>query len=168
MHLEWAWIWLALPPLLVWVLWLSRRSYADLRPWVRRACAGVRVLVLICLLGALSRPVWVRHTDGQHLLFLLDVSRSVSRDNLEAALTDIDHLAGDATRAGHRVSVIAFGRQARLLIASERTWNGWTEPQRDLVLHETALPGLHARRTQLVSEGAPRDVLDTLQQHVDE
>src|SRR4051794_1200226 len=96
MRTEAAWVWLLLPLLLGGVWWLSRRSYAQLEPAARWCSAGVRAVILACLVAALARPVLLRRTDGQHLIFLLDASRSISRENLEAAMGDISRLAHDA------------------------------------------------------------------------
>lgn len=168
MRMEFAWIWLTLPLLLGWVWWLARKSYAQLSPTAKWGSVIARVLILILLLGALSRPIWERRTSGQHVLFLLDSSRSVSRENLEAALTEIDKLAAEAVKVGrNRVSVIAFGKQPRLLAGPTRDWSGWTAEQRELVLHETSLAEAHTRRTKLVSEGVPKEKLDEAQKQID-
>ena len=72
MRMEFAWVWLALPLLLVWVWWLARKSYAQLAPAARWVSVATRVLILVLLLGALSRLVWERRTQGQHVLFVID------------------------------------------------------------------------------------------------
>src|SRR5262245_56864850 len=136
MRFESAWPWLLVPPLIVWVWWLARRSYAQHRPGWRRASAGLRLLILICLVAAVSRPVWFHAGRGQHLLFLIDVSRSVSRENLEGAMADTDRLAREALQRGpHRLSVVAFGRDPRVLANSQGAWKGWDDAQRNLLLH---------------------------------
>src|SRR5262249_35847499 len=114
---EAAWFWWLIIPALAWVWWLARRSYAQLSAAARRSSAALRLVIIVCLLGALARPVWLRSTSGQHLIFLLDVSRSISRANLQAGTAQIERLPPDAPDQGrgHRVSVIAFGRPPRLL-----------------------------------------------------
>lgn len=168
MRVEAAWIWLALPILLVWVAWLTRKSYAHLSPAARRGSAALRLAILLLLLAAISRPVWLRRTDGQHLLFLLDVSRSVTRDNIEAALADIDRLAraAAADNSAHRVSVITFGASPRLLLGPRSDWSGWTDEHRDLALHEYLLPELNASRASLIAAGAPADELKRLEDRI--
>jgi Mg-chelatase subunit ChlD/uncharacterized membrane protein len=169
MHLEAPWIWFCLPPLLVWVWWLARRSYAQLSPRSRWISAGLRSLILLCLLGAMSQPLWLRSTRAQHLIFALDVSRSLSRENLEAGLAEIDRLAREALSKGpHRISVVAFGRQPRLVVSAQQNWAGWTPEQRDLVLHESSLPGLRTQMTQLISQGASEQQQRDLKKHIDE
>jgi Mg-chelatase subunit ChlD len=154
MRFEAALFWIALPALLLWVLWLSRRSYAQLAPRSRWGSAAVRAVILAALLGALSRPVWLRTSHAQHVLFVVDASRSVTKGNVEAALGDIDHLAAEATKQGHRVSVIAFGRRPRLVIDSATSWSGWTTDQRDLLMHESVLPSLRTRLAQMITQNA--------------
>jgi Mg-chelatase subunit ChlD/uncharacterized membrane protein len=164
MRTELVWVWLALPPLLAWVWWLSRKSYAQLSPRARIASAVARVLILIFLLGALSRPVWEKPSRVQHSLFLLDVSRSITRENLDAALTEIDRLAKEATASGEsRVSVIAFAERPRQLVAPTRSWAGFAPETRDLVLHETSLLELNTRRASLMTASAPKDQLQEVE-----
>jgi Ca-activated chloride channel family protein len=168
MRMEAAWIWLTLPVLLVWVGWLARKSYAHLSPAARRASVLLRIAVLVLLLGAISRPVWLRAADGQHVIFLLDASRSVDRDNIEAAMADIDRLARDALGRGsaHRISLIAFGERPRLLLGPAAQWDGWNDEQRDLLLHETILPDLHTQRAGLLSRGATSEELAEIDRRI--
>lgn len=166
MRMESAWVWLLLPLLLVWVWWLARKSYAHLRPQARALSVALRIAIMILLLGALARPVFMRATRGQHVLFLLDVSRSVSRDNLAAAMQDIDRLARQSASGGHRVSLIAFGRGAQPLLTAERSWNGLTDAHKDLILHETAIVDLNAQRAKLIAEGATGAPIDDLQKRI--
>lgn len=156
MRLEMAWIWLTLPALLLWVWWLSRRSYAQLRPDARLLSASLRLLIMLALVAALSGPVWLRSNRGQHLVFLLDASRSITRENLDAALTDIDRIAAAATKDGpHRISIIAFGAEPRLLVSGQRSWSGWTQPQSDMILHEYSLPELRSGLAAMIARSAP-------------
>lgn len=168
MRFEAAWFWIALPPLLAWAWWLSRRSYAQLTRGARRASLALRVVILVCLVAALARPAWERTTRGQHVIFLLDASRSLGRENLNAAIADIDKMATEAAKGPNRVSVIAFGRQPRLLIAGQRGWTGWKPDQKDMVLHEVSLPELRTRLSQVVTRNAPEQERKDLQKHIDE
>ncbi len=155
MAFEAAWVWWLAPLLAVHVLWMSRRSYAQLAPPAARASLVVRLVVLLLLVGALSRPsAWTRHHRSE-LVFLLDVSRSVTAENLEAALEDIDRLASAAARSGREttLSVAAFGEHATLLVRSERAWNGWPDEMRERILYQTTLPKLYAQRTERISAG---------------
>jgi Ca-activated chloride channel family protein len=167
LHFDAAWVWLLAPLVLAWVAWLALKGYAQLSPWARRTSAGLRAVIILAMLAALSRPTWDTSTRAQHVIFLLDDSRSVSRENLEAALADIDRLASEALASGpHRVSVIAFGRRPETIVAARSSWPGWTPDTRDLVLHDSALPELRMRLTRLVSQSAPEGEQAALKDHI--
>lgn len=168
MVFEGPWYWVALPPLLVWVWWLSRRSYAQLSPATRRISTALRLVILACLIGALSRPIWMSSTRGQHVVFLVDASRSLSKENLDAALEDVVKSATEVGKSGpHRFSVIAFGKRPRLVVSGQRGWREWTQEQRDFVLHETSLPELRSRLAKATADNVPEVERKELQRRID-
>ncbi len=167
MRMEAAWIWLALPPLLLWVWWFWRQSYAQMGPSGRAISLALRLVVIACLLAALSRPIFVRQTGSQHVLFVLDVSRSVSKENLDSAMADIDRLAREAVGKGHHASVILFADQPRTLIDRQRSWDSWTDEHRDSILHESALPALNTELARLSSDRATDPARDSLRKRID-
>jgi hypothetical protein len=61
-----------------------------------------------------------------------------------------------------------FGRQPRLLVSGQSGWTGWTPAQRELVLHDSALPAMHSRLTQLISQGASERERAELQKQIDD
>jgi Ca-activated chloride channel homolog len=156
---------LALPILLAWVWWLSRRSYAHLSPAARIGSSALRILILVLLLAALAKPLLHKSTRGQHIIFLLDASRSISAENIEAALADIDRLAA-AIPAGHRLSLIAFGHHPRILINAAGSWSGWQEALRELPLYESTLPTLQSQRARLLVESAPAERLEEITRRI--
>ncbi|MBI5862944.1 MAG: VWA domain-containing protein [Planctomycetes bacterium] len=158
MRFEAAWIWLLAPPLLAYLLWLALRSYAQLSRSARWASLLARALVVLLALGAISRPALLRSTSGSQVVFLLDVSRSVSADNIDAAMEETDRLIRAALReSGVRVSVAAFGQNATLLAREATTWDGWPEDAKAKIRHERALPELIAERTKKLSAGLAAD-----------
>jgi hypothetical protein len=96
--------------------------------------------------GALAAHPRPHTTSGQHLYFLLDTSRSVGRENLAAGIAEIERLASESSRGKHRITVIGFGRQPRILVNAAKSWNGLDQPVREQLLHETSLPELNAQR----------------------
>ncbi len=167
MRFEAAWCWLLLPPLVVYLWWLARRSYAQLRAPVRRLSLGLRVLLVLLLAAALSRPVLLTRTARSHTVFLIDVSRSVSGENLAAELDDADRLARQATGEGHAVSVIAFGERARL-IAAGHPWKGWDPELREQIEYRASLPALYAERGNLLASSAPApEALEALRKRIE-
>jgi Ca-activated chloride channel family protein len=167
LHFEFPWLWLALPPLLLWVWWFWRKSYAQMGATGRTASFVLRAAIVALLLAALARPILVHTTSSQNVLFLLDVSRSISKDNLESGMADIDRLAKEAVKQGHRVSVIAFADQPRLLIDKAKSWDGWNESQRDLIEHESVLPSLNSQLAKLASENGSKEAKDALKKRID-
>lgn len=144
-----AWWWLV-APLLVYLAWTSRRSYAQLGPWARRASLAARSLMLLLLVAALARPVLPVAAGRRHVVFVLDVSRSVTAENRKAALEEVDRLAREASSSPDpaRVSVVAFGEDARLLVREADRWSGWAPELRERVLFEETLAALRAERAR--------------------
>jgi Mg-chelatase subunit ChlD len=165
---EAAWFLLALPPLLLWLWWLGRKSYAQLRVTARWSSLALRLIMLTCLVGALARPILVRTHDRQHVLFLIDASRSISEQNLDAALKNVDQLARQVVEQdrGHRISVIAFGRAPRLMLAEQTSWPGWSDRQRELIQHQIALPMLYSQRAAIGSDAATDEAEKTLEARI--
>ncbi|NLE59343.1 MAG: VWA domain-containing protein, partial [Planctomycetes bacterium] len=170
MKFEVIWVWLIAPPLLAYLWWLHRRSYAQLVPFARRASLALRGVILLCLLAALSRPVWMRVINRSHAVFLIDVSRSVTIDNLEAAMADADRVARRFLKSASSptVSVVTFGKEARLPVGMQRNWTGWPEALRRQMLYQQQLPELYARRTKMVSQGAQPDSLQGVEEEIAE
>ncbi|MCZ6817168.1 MAG: VWA domain-containing protein [Planctomycetota bacterium] len=153
MRFESLWPWLCFPLLLVYLWWLARRSYAHLVPAARYVGLALRVAILTCLVAAISRPARLKPATHNHLIFALDVSKSISPDNLRSALDDIDRLARQAfeSDSDHRISLLAFGRQPSLLVRAESEWVGWSKEHREQIEYQESLPALYAERTQLIS-----------------
>ncbi len=156
MRFEAAWIWLLALPLLAYLAWLARRSYAQLSPAVRWGSFAIRVVVMLALLAALARPVWLKQSNAHHVVFLLDVSQSVSSENLDAALEQIDALAKDSLEESRnpRLSLAAFGQSATLLVRSDKKWDSLKPELREKLAYAKSLTGLYEQRTKLVSGGA--------------
>lgn len=137
MHLASPW-WLALAALLPLYLWVChRRSYARLASWARWSALSLRFVILLLILAALSRPSLALRRTASHLVWVVDVSSSVSEENVTAGLDQVDKLASRALESGQadRVSVVAFGEDAELVIAGATKWQGWEESTLDLLRH---------------------------------
>lgn len=152
MQFEAAWLWLFVPPLLVYLWWLAVRGYAQLSPAARRISLALRVILVLLLLAALSRPTWMRAARTQHVVLLLDASQSVSAANIDAGLAQIDSLARDALAAGDaRVTVAVFGESARVLVRGVTRWNRLSEDDQESIAYARTLPTLYAERTRLIT-----------------
>lgn len=163
MHVESPWWWLAAAAIPVYLWWFHRRSYARLAPWAQRAGLALRLAILLCIVAALSQPSWLRTRSSNHLVFAIDVSESVSEENIDAAVDQVDALAAEAFDSGRaqRVSVVAFGERAELVIPAVSEWHGWDEPALDLLRHRHFVTELRreqvAARSQEPSEVAGED-----------
>lgn len=73
----------------------------------------VRVLALLLVVLALSRPYFDTGHEGRDLVFVVDRSRSMPEGARQSAL-ELVRLAEDARRDGDRVAVIGFGAGASI------------------------------------------------------
>ena len=149
-----AW-WLLVPIFIVYLVWLSRRSYAQLARASKWSALALRIVILCLLIAAVTQPVWLVRSNRNHLVFMLDVSKSISSDNLQAALDDVDKLAKSAGEQSRRsrFSLIAFGASPRLLVSSASQWSDSRGPLPEQLLYQQSLPSLYAKRTRLISAG---------------
>jgi Ca-activated chloride channel family protein len=133
--------------------------YAQLQPLARRASLLLRSLVLLLLIASITRPTYLSRSNRYHLVFLLDVSKSIVTENLDAALDDIDRLARQVThgKADCHITVAAFGCQPSLLVRAQDQWDGWSPEQREKIRYRISLPELYKKRTALVSAHASSD-----------
>src|SRR5262245_38514343 len=149
MRFEAAWVWWLALPLLGYLWWLTRISYAQLTPLARWGSFALRVAIFALVLAAISRPAWLKSSTQSHTVFLLDASRSISAANLDAALNEIDRLAKEALLdSSTRVSVIAFGQSPSLLIRSVASWNGWPADVRERIRYDESARTLIEERTK--------------------
>lgn len=145
--------WLLMPPLLAYLLWFAWRGYAHLSKAGRVGSLALRAAMLTLLIAALTRPDLARAVHRRQLVFVVDVSQSISPENLDAALEDVDRLVKEASAAPLRpdVSVVAFGRRPRLVLSTKTAWTGWPPELRELLGYRRTLGELRLRRTQLVA-----------------
>jgi uncharacterized membrane protein len=111
---EKAWYLLLLVPLLPAVWWLSRGSLAGLSRWRRWMAVGLRMAVIMLVVGALAGMQLEKRTNRITVIYLLDQSLSVPQDQRQAMLQYVN----EAVRRHHeqsnedKVGVIVFGRDA--------------------------------------------------------
>jgi Ca-activated chloride channel family protein len=112
MRLEFAepWILLLLP--LAVLLWLwQRRSPAPLSSLRRRWSTGLRVGIFVCVALALTEPRWLGNTRDVHVMWMVDVSRSVGEAGRKEAKAFVDSVEG--APAGSSQSWLMFAGRAR-------------------------------------------------------
>lgn len=101
-------LWLLLAVPLVWLAHLAART--NFNPRQRWLQAGVRSLLLVALALALARPVISGRSSRQSIVYVVDVSHSVSSHAIAAAAARIDELNA-AVRPVHS-RIVAFGATA--------------------------------------------------------
>jgi uncharacterized membrane protein/uncharacterized protein YegL len=108
---------LALLPVLAYVWWVSRRTRTSLGRRHLGALFVVRTAVVALLLLALMRPHVNRPGTGMSVVFLVDVSRSISPEFLSAAI----RWSGDAVAKGdpEHARFIGFAAQASMVSSAE-------------------------------------------------
>ena len=100
---------LALIPLLVV---FSFRSLAGLGPIRRWIAIAARCLVIACMVFALAGMQYIKKTDDLSVVFLIDRSRSVPRDQQLQAFQDIEAALPKKRELKDRLGVIAFDGKA--------------------------------------------------------
>ncbi|MEZ6015070.1 MAG: VWA domain-containing protein [Planctomycetota bacterium] len=113
-----AWFW-ALALLLPLVLFWHFKSYADLRPGRKGLISALRILGLLCVVTALSRPVLLRPNSDRTVLFLIDVSDSARAEVLDKAWAEIEAATQDLD-SGETAGVVLFGGAPKLFVAPRR------------------------------------------------
>lgn len=106
------WLWL-LPLGVTWVLWLTWHSDVQMSVWRRWTAAGMRVVIVTFLAGALAGIQWRKPQEGMNVFFLLDRSDSIPSAQQEAAreyVTRVSELKHKTDQAG----VIVFGSEASI------------------------------------------------------
>ncbi|MBN8248748.1 MAG: VWA domain-containing protein, partial [Verrucomicrobia bacterium] len=104
---------LLLLPAGAWTLWLAWRSDASLSPWRRGAAIGLRVIVLLALVGAIAGAQWRRPQEGMNTFFLLDRSDSVPSGQQESARSAANRWA-KAKKESDKAGFLIFGTDAAL------------------------------------------------------
>src|SRR5512132_1899217 len=113
-------LWLLLFVPLVWLASLVARTTFNAR---QRAVQGiVRSLLLVTLALALARPIWSTSSPRQSIVYLVDVSHSVSGRAIDAAAARIEEI--DRTVHPTQSRIVVFGRTAARIdnVAALRTF----------------------------------------------
>jgi uncharacterized membrane protein len=116
LEITYPWFLLALAAL--GLLWLrAKESVALFTPKRRQLSFLLRCVVVALVVLALTDPRWLQSSDRQHVLWLVDVSRSVGKEGINAA----SKFMAEANKDGKidSQSIGAFAGQAALLPSEE-------------------------------------------------
>ena len=104
-------LWLLLVVPLIWVAhFAGRTNFTSRQRWLQTV---VRSLLLACLAFALARPVISTASSRESVIYIVDVSHSISSTAIEGAAGTIDELNRQLRPDHHRV--IAFAAEALAL-----------------------------------------------------
>jgi Ca-activated chloride channel family protein len=102
------------------LLWLLQsKTLVDLAPAQRAASLCLRLLLLATLVVALSRPAIPSRRDLLAVVFLVDISDSISDKQLDYAREVLRRAA--AAKGRHHMRVVVFARDAALAVGSSGT-----------------------------------------------
>ena len=104
---------LALVPAITWILWLARTSLAESGLFRRRLSLGLRLAAVAAVVLALAGVQWRHRVDGMNVLFLLDVSQSISAGQQAAAREQVRRFVREKP-AVDRAGLVVFGTEAAL------------------------------------------------------
>ncbi len=104
----WALVLLAAVP---YVIYLSRRSLADLSRWRRRVTTGLRLVIVVLLVLAVAGAQLAKRKDALCVLFVLDQSDSIPADKKRAELEWV-HRAAQGLHGNDTAGAIVFGTEA--------------------------------------------------------
>jgi Ca-activated chloride channel family protein len=102
-------LWLLLAVPLVWGIHLAART--NFNPRQRKLQTGIRSALIAALALALARPIVSITSDRQSVVYVVDVSHSISSHAVKAAARQIDELNASARPSHSRI--VAFGRTTR-------------------------------------------------------
>lgn len=109
---EWPWL-LLLPPLYLFFWWLSRRTLSDLSPNRLRVALFLRCLLVTLLVLALAGLQWMRKGHQLALMFVVDGSRSITKQDRDEARNYI----AEALKSMHKqdqAGLITFAKAPHL------------------------------------------------------
>lgn len=104
-------LWLVLVIVLMW--WLSRRSLSGLGPLRSKLCMAIRCIVVILLVLAIAGTHKILKNDDLNVLFLVDVSKSMSADVRREAEEFVIDVTRDM-KENDRAAVLTFDGQTNI------------------------------------------------------
>ncbi len=104
---------LALPPALLWTIWLFWKSDVQIGKWRRWTAFLLRVLILLALCFAAAGLEWRKPQEGMTVFYMLDRSRSVPSVQQDAERAFVNRSVKDK-KANDMAGVLVFGADAAI------------------------------------------------------
>lgn len=144
---------------------VGRRSLQGLGPWRRHMALFFRMAVAGLIVVALAEPNWLSMMRKLTVLFVVDASDSIQRDELTHAIDYVNAAAKQRNaERGDRAGVVVFGREAAIEVPPvDAAWRfarietaqdgRFTNLEQALRLAAAAFPADSAKRVVIVSDG---------------
>lgn len=148
------------------VFWIIGRHSLRLRnSWQHSAALGLRLAVAGLVVVALAEPNWLTLMHRLSVLFVVDASDSIERDELDSALKYVNAAAEQRNKQrGDRAGVIVFGGEPAVEVPPvDQSWQlsrieseyrpQFTNLEAALKLAQVTLPADSASRVVIISDG---------------
>ena len=139
---------LALLVLIPFLLFWYRKSYANLKQRAGLLALLIRTLALTSILLALSRPVAILENKDRAILFLLDISDSVSPETLEIAWSEIQEHCSQRSN-DELAGLIVFANQPVLLLPLTAGDLELSSEHRQRLFHRRSMESLESQLEEL-------------------
>src|SRR5438552_17262018 len=93
-------------------VWMGRRTLAGLDPWRRRLALGLRLSGILLLVCALAELQWKDVLDTVQVIFLVDQSLSIPKEQQKVALDVVNAAARTMNPLTDRAKVVVFAHEA--------------------------------------------------------
>ncbi len=156
---------LVLLVLLPVIWWVGRRSIRAFSSWQQRIALWLRLAVAALVVIALAEPNWLTLMNRLTVLFVVDASDSIDRQELKQAIDYVNAAAKqrDAER-GDRAGVVVFGKEPAVEVPPiDHPWQlariesdyepRYTNLEAALKLAQATLPADSAKRIIIISDG---------------
>ncbi|MBI3724895.1 VWA domain-containing protein, partial [bacterium] len=101
-------------------VWMGKRTLAGLDPWRRRLALGLRLLGILLLTCALAELQWKDVLDTVQVIFVVDQSLSIPKEEQHVALDVINAATKDMDKLRDKAKLIVFGKDARIETSLEK------------------------------------------------
>ena len=141
-------VFFALVPLVPYLLFCLRKSYADLSLARRLVSFGLRMLALFCVVFALAKPVISLTNSDEAMLLVVDVSDSVSPESLEEAFPRIQKQS-ESLGLGRSVGLVLFAGKPSVAVSPAREKLELNDELKRKIFHRRERDRIDARTREL-------------------
>jgi len=145
---------------LIWLWYWHGRNVALATPWRKALSLALRIVVVICVVLALADPRWLSQTAREHVVWLIDASRSTDGAAVEKAREMIGELGTPGTGPDSQ-SFALFGKSAKAYAGAEDLEEAGLAKEQEqatdlaaaLSFAEASFPPGHVKTVVVISDG---------------